>query len=68
MRLLLTIHHKLDRHSGAPGVTLAQAQDASAFELTVLGDVPESRMPTDEELHLIRDVFDPNGVRNGEFR
>ncbi|MEO1235394.1 MAG: glycosyltransferase [Planctomycetota bacterium] len=26
MRLLLTIHHKLDRHSGAPGVTLAQAE------------------------------------------
>ena len=51
-----------------PGVTLEQAQEASAFELTVIGDVHESRMPTDEELHLIREVFDPNGVRNGEFR
>lgn len=26
MKLLLTIHHLLDRHSGAPGVTLAQAE------------------------------------------
>jgi acyl CoA:acetate/3-ketoacid CoA transferase beta subunit len=51
-----------------PGVTLEQAQDASPFELTVTGDVPESRLPTDEELALIRDVFDPNGVRKGEFR
>ncbi len=51
-----------------PGVTLEQAQDACAFELTVTGDVAESRQPTDEELHLIRDVFDPNGVRKGEFR
>ena len=51
-----------------PGVTLEQAQKASAFELTVIGDVPESRLPTDEELHLIRSVFDPNGVRDGEFR
>ena len=51
-----------------PGVTLEQAQEASAFELTVTGEVPESRLPTDEERHLIREVFDPNGVRNGEFR
>jgi hypothetical protein len=51
-----------------PGVTLEQAQEASAFELTVTGEVPESRLPSDEERHLIREVFDPNGVRNGEFR
>ena len=51
-----------------PGVTVEQAQAASAFELTVTGDVPESRLPTDEELQLIRDVFDPAGIRNGEFR
>ena len=50
-----------------PGVTVEQAQAASAFELTVTGDVPESRLPTDEELQLIRDVFDPAGIRNGEF-
>ena len=51
-----------------PGVTLEQAQEASAFELAVTGDVGESRLPSDEELRLIREVFDPNGVRKGEFR
>ncbi len=51
-----------------PGVTVDQAQEASAFELAVTGDVPESRRPTDQELRLIREVLDPNGVRKGEFR
>jgi len=50
-----------------PGVTLEQAQAASAFPLTVTDDPEVSRMPTDEELALIRDVFDPNGVRKGEM-
>jgi acyl CoA:acetate/3-ketoacid CoA transferase beta subunit len=51
-----------------PGVSVERAQEASPFELRVTGDVPESRLPTDEELALIRDVLDPSGVRKGEFR
>ncbi len=51
-----------------PGVTLEQAQEASAFELAVTDDVPESRLPSAEELQLIREVFDPSGVRKAEFR
>ncbi len=51
-----------------PGVSLEQAQEASPFELAVTGDLSESRLPTDEELRLIREVFDPDGVRKGEFR
>ncbi len=51
-----------------PGITVAQAQAASPFELRVTGAVPESRLPTDEELDLIREVFDPDGVRKAEFR
>ena len=51
-----------------PGVTLEQAQEAPPFELTGTGDIPESRLPSDEELALIRDVLDPNDVRKGEFR
>lgn len=51
-----------------PGVTLEQAQEASAFELAVTDDVPESRLPSAEELHLIREVFDPSDVRKAEFR
>jgi len=51
-----------------PGVTLADAQEASAFPFAVSGDVPESRLPTAEELRLIREVFDPGGARTAEFR
>lgn len=61
-----------------PGVSLAEAQEASAFDLAVTrdigdtgtgdGDIPESRLPSDTELRLIREVFDPHGVRKNEFR
>ena len=44
-----------------PGVTAEQVQDATGFELVVDDDVVESRLPTDEELTLIRDVLDPDG-------
>lgn len=51
-----------------PGVTLDQIREATTFELAVDGDVPESRLPTDEELRLIREVIDPNGTRKAEFK
>ena len=41
---------------------------ATPFELAVPEDVPASRLPTDDELHLIRDVIDPKGIRKHEFR
>ena len=31
-------------------------------------DVPESRLPSTDELRLIREVIDPNGVRKQEVR
>jgi hypothetical protein len=39
---------------------------ATGFDLVVPIDVPESRLPTDEELRLIRDVLDPKGARERE--
>jgi hypothetical protein len=30
--------------------------------------VPETRLPTDEELHLIREVLDPSGLREAEVK
>ena len=32
------------------------------------GDVPETRSPTDEELRLLREVIDPQGLRDREIR
>ena len=60
--------HTMRVRSLHPGVSLAQAQTASAFTLTVDAEVEESRLPTGEELRLIRDVFDPNAVRKHDFR
>lgn len=48
-----------------PGVTVEQVQAATGFPL-VTDDVEQTRLPTDEELHLIRDVLDPKGLRNKE--
>ena len=51
-----------------PGVTVDQIVDATTFELVIDGDVPESRLPTAEELRTLREVIDPKGARKSEFR
>ena len=51
-----------------PGVTLDDVLAATPFELTVPDDVGESRLPTDRELHLIRNVIDPKAIRKADFR
>jgi len=48
-----------------PGVTVEQVQAETGFGLAV-GDPAVTREPTDEELTLLREVLDPNGVRNRE--
>jgi acyl CoA:acetate/3-ketoacid CoA transferase beta subunit len=51
-----------------PGVTVGQVVEATGFELIVADDVGDTRLPTDEELHLIREVLDPTGLRDGEVK
>ena len=48
-----------------PGVTLEEVQEASGCDLHVDADGPvaETRLPTEEELVLIREVLDPKGLR-----
>ncbi|MGW2150654.1 CoA-transferase subunit beta [Nonomuraea bangladeshensis] len=48
-----------------PGVEVADVIAATGFELDVPGEVPRTRVPTDEELRLIRDI-DPSGLRERE--
>jgi len=50
-----------------PGVTVDQVLAATGFEMLVGSSVDETRMPTDDELRLIRDVLDPRGLRRAEF-
>ncbi|MBA2945535.1 CoA-transferase subunit beta [Streptomyces himalayensis] len=49
-----------------PGVTVEQVVEATGFALTIPDDVPGTREPTPEELRLIREVIDPNGLRDRE--
>lgn len=51
-----------------PGVTVAEVRAATGFPLAVDGEVPETRLPTDEELRLIRTVIDPRDRRRSEVQ
>lgn len=46
-----------------PGVTVDEVVSNTGFELIVPADVPETRLPSDDELRLIREVIDPRGMR-----
>ena len=48
-----------------PGVTVDEVQAATGFPLHADG-VETTRLPTDEELRLIREVLDPKGLRDRE--
>ena len=63
-----TPDHRMRLRSVHPGVSVEQVVEATGFELVVAPDVPESRLPTADELRLIRDVIDPSGVRKQEVR
>jgi hypothetical protein len=49
-----------------PGVSVDQVVENTGFELVIEGDVPETRLPTAEELALIREQIDPKGVLGRE--
>ncbi|WP_193609011.1 CoA-transferase subunit beta [Nocardioides lijunqiniae] len=49
-----------------PGVTVDEVREATGFELAAGDDVPETRLPTTEELVLIREMLDPRALRHRE--
>jgi acyl CoA:acetate/3-ketoacid CoA transferase beta subunit len=61
-----TPDHTMRLRSVHPGVTVDEIVAATGFELVVPADVPESRLPTADELALIRDVLDPEDLRERE--
>jgi len=61
-----TPDHAMRIRSVHPGVTVAEVQELTGFPLVVPADVPETRLPTAEELRLIREVLDPAGARVAE--
>jgi len=50
-----------------PGVTVADVVASTGFPLAMAGQVPETRLPTAEELTLIRDILDPEALREREL-
>lgn len=61
-----TPDHSMRLRSVHPGMTVAEVVAATGFELKVPETVPESRLPTADELRLIREVLDPEGQRERE--
>jgi len=63
-----TPDHRMRVRSVHPGVSIDEVVEATGFELVVPEDVGPSRLPSDDELRLIREVLDPTGLRRAEFR
>jgi acyl CoA:acetate/3-ketoacid CoA transferase beta subunit len=62
-----TPDHSMRLASVHPGVTVDEVQAATGFPLQITGEVPETRLPDDEELQLIRQVIDPEGLRERDL-
>jgi acyl CoA:acetate/3-ketoacid CoA transferase beta subunit len=63
-----TPDHSMRLASVHPGVSVEEIVESTGFELTIPDDVPETRSPSDEELRLIREVIDPDGIAAKEVR
>jgi acyl CoA:acetate/3-ketoacid CoA transferase beta subunit len=57
--------HAMRLVSVHPGVTVGEIVEKTGFELVIAADTPMTRLPTDEELALIRTI-DPKGLGNKE--
>jgi acyl CoA:acetate/3-ketoacid CoA transferase beta subunit len=51
-----------------PGVDPGQVAENTSFEVHGLDEAAPSRLPTDDELKLIREVIDPKSLRDKEIR
>jgi acyl CoA:acetate/3-ketoacid CoA transferase beta subunit len=61
-----TPDHSMRIRSLHPGVTVDEVQELTAFPLGVPETVATTRLPTEEELRLIREVLDPANARAAE--
>jgi acyl CoA:acetate/3-ketoacid CoA transferase beta subunit len=63
-----TPDHSMRVRSLHPGVTLEEVVEATGFPLVIPDDLPASRLPTEDELQLVREVLDPLGLRRNEVK
>ncbi len=61
-----TADHAMRLASVHPGVTVEEVQQATGFPLVLPDEVPGTREPSEAELRLIREVIDPDGLRERE--
>jgi len=61
-----TPNHAMRLLSVHPGVTVDEVVANTGFELVIEGDVPETRLPSEEELRIIREKIDPKGFGEKE--
>jgi acyl CoA:acetate/3-ketoacid CoA transferase beta subunit len=61
-----TPDHSMRLASLHPGVDVDEVIENTGFELAIAADVRETRVPSDEELRLIREVLDPADKRSRE--
>ncbi|MET9360893.1 CoA-transferase [Streptomyces sp. NPDC006632] len=61
-----TPDHTMRLVSLHPGVAVEEVREATAFELSGLDGPASTREPTTAELRLIREVIDPDGLRDRE--
>ncbi|MFC8666140.1 CoA-transferase subunit beta [Streptomyces sp. NPDC057199] len=61
-----TPDHSMRLASLHAGVTVEEVLAATGFEPTIPDEVPYTREPTPAELQLIREVIDPQGLRDRE--
>ncbi len=62
-----TPDHSMRIRSVHPGVGVDDVLEQTGFALGVADDVPTTRSPTETELEMIRDVLDPDGLREREL-
>ena len=51
-----------------PGVSVDEVREQTGFEFATVEDVPETRLPSDEELKIMREFIDPEGFMQREVK
>ena len=60
--------HQMRAVSLHPGITAEEVQENTSFEVHDLDKAEPTRLPTEDELKLIRTVIDPKSLRDKEVR
>jgi acyl CoA:acetate/3-ketoacid CoA transferase beta subunit len=63
-----TPDHRMQLVSVHSGVSVDEVVENTSFELSIPAEVPTTRAPTDEELRILREEIDPNGMGAREVK